>query len=149
MEVLNRQEALVCNYEVLMVLQEEDQRHKRIKSTPYFKYPENVNTLKFEALHYLNDTACATQSAEQIATLKGRLVDYDLTKAEVLQIINLRPKKAVELHLIIEECEERFGMDDLEVMLEEIKSALPRADDDEDENEGEDEANDEDGGDMD
>ncbi|KAJ2745857.1 hypothetical protein GGI20_001803 [Coemansia sp. BCRC 34301] len=130
MEVLNRQEALVSNYEVLMVLREEDQRHKKIKPVSYVKYPENVNTLKFEALQYLEGTACATQSAEQIDSLKKGLSDCDLTKAEILQIINLRPTKAVELHLIIEECEERFVMEDLEYIIDEIKSALPRADDD-------------------
>ncbi|KAJ2488420.1 hypothetical protein IWW47_005389 [Coemansia sp. RSA 2052] len=136
MEVLDRQEALVSNYEVLMVLQEEDQRHKKIKTAPYVKYPENVNTLKFEALHYLNGTACATQSAEQIAALKKGLAECDLTKAEVLQIINLRPKRVVELHLIIEECEERFEMEDLEYILDEVKAALPRADDDKDDEGG-------------
>ncbi|KAJ2576694.1 RNA-binding RNA processing protein rpp1 [Coemansia sp. RSA 1836] len=119
-----------------MVLQEEDQRHKKIKTAPYVKYPENVNTLKFEALHYLNGTACATQSAEQIAALKKGLAECDLTKAEVLQIINLRPKRVVELHLIIEECEERFEMEDLEYILDEVKAALPRADDDKDDEGG-------------
>ncbi|KAJ2040149.1 hypothetical protein H4S04_004747 [Coemansia sp. S16] len=136
MEILNRQEALVTNYEVLMVLQEEDQRYKKIKSAPHAKYPENVHTLKFEALKYLNSTACATQSAEQILSLKNGLAGYDLTKAEVLQIINLRPKKQVELYLIIEECEERFASEDVEDILRVVTSALPRDDDDEDEEAG-------------
>ncbi|KAJ2756363.1 hypothetical protein GGH94_002538 [Coemansia aciculifera] len=135
MEVLNRQEALVTNYEVLMVLQEEDQRHKKTKSAPFVKYPENVNTLKFEALQYLNSTSCATQSAEQILALKKGLAGFDLTKAEVLQIINLRPKKQVELYLIIEECEERFESKDVEDILRVVTSALPRDDDEEEDGE--------------
>ncbi|KAJ2490680.1 hypothetical protein IWW37_002967 [Coemansia sp. RSA 2050] len=141
MEVLDRQEALVSNYEVLIVLQEEDQRHKKIKPTSHAKYPENVSTLKFEALQYLNGTACSTQSAAQIAALKSGLADYDLTKAEVLQIINLRPRKPVELYLIIEECEERFDETTIEEIMRAILSALPRDDDDEEgEEDGDEEA---------
>ncbi|KAJ2726132.1 RNA-binding RNA processing protein rpp1 [Coemansia sp. Benny D115] len=132
MEVLNRQEALLTNYETLLILQEEDERHKQIKTKRHIKYPENVTTLKFEALQYLNNTPCTTQSEEQIANLKSQLVEYELTKAEILQIINLRPKSPVELHLIIEECGERFEMEDLEQLLAIILEALPR-DDDEDE----------------
>ncbi|KAJ1824857.1 hypothetical protein GGH91_000673 [Coemansia sp. RSA 2671] len=143
MEVLDRQEALVSNYEVLMVLQEEDQRHKKIKPKSHVKYPENVSTLKFEALQYLNGTACSTQSAAQIAALKSGLAGYDLTKAEVLQIINLRPKKPVELFLIIEECEERFGDAEIEEIMRVILTALPRDDDDDDDEEGGEEEGDE------
>ncbi|KAJ2822053.1 hypothetical protein FBU31_004708, partial [Coemansia sp. 'formosensis'] len=112
-------------------------------SVPYVKYPENVNTLKFEALQYLNGTACATQSAEQISALKNGLVKYNLTKAEILQIINLRPKKPVELFLIIEECEERFGDEDVEGIMRVVTSTLPR-DDDEDMEEEDDDAQGED-----
>ncbi|KAI9501264.1 RNA polymerase Rpb4-domain-containing protein [Coemansia spiralis] len=129
MEIINRQEALLTNYEVYKVLKEEDDRHKAIKTTTKTKYPENVTTLKFEALQYLNGTACTTQSADQIALLKSQLLEYDLTKAEILQIINLRPKAPVELHLIIEECGERFAIEDLEELLELILATLPRNDD--------------------
>lgn len=34
---------------------------------------------------------------------------YDLSQQEVMQIIDIRPKKQVELHCIIPECEKRFS----------------------------------------
>ncbi|KAI7829997.1 RNA polymerase Rpb4-domain-containing protein [Kickxella alabastrina] len=141
MEVINRQEALLTNYEVLLVLQEEDERHKAQQSSGQGRYPENVTTLKFEALQYLNNTACTTQSVEQISELKRQLEEYELTKAEILQIINLRPKTLVEFHFIIEECGERFGAEDLEQLVEIVAAALPR--DDEEGEDAEEEGDDE------
>ncbi|KAJ1821693.1 hypothetical protein LPJ56_001086 [Coemansia sp. RSA 2599] len=135
MEVLDRQQALLSNYEVYLVLQEEDAHHKEITEKRKIRYPENVTTLKFEALQYLNNTPCTTQTAEQIAELKNVLAEYELTKAEILQIINLRPKTPVELHFIIEECDERFGMEDLEQLAEIVVSSLPRDDDNAEEGE--------------
>ncbi|KAJ2160573.1 hypothetical protein GGF46_002169 [Coemansia sp. RSA 552] len=131
MEIVDRQAALITNYEVLLVLREEEERHKDVKASRHFKYPENVNTLKFEALKYLGSTPCTTQSGEQIAQLKAGLAGHGLTKAEVLQIINLRPRKLVELHPIIEECDERFEEAGLEDLLGLILEALPRDDDEE------------------
>ncbi|KAJ1950524.1 hypothetical protein FBU59_000639 [Linderina macrospora] len=129
MQVLNVQEALLTNYEVLLVLQEEDARHKDIQATAsrhHARYPENVTTLKFEALQYLNNTSCTSQDGAQLSGLKERLREYELTKAEILQIANLRPKAPVELYLIIEECGDRFQAEDLDAMLEIVASELPR-----------------------
>ncbi|KAJ2740752.1 hypothetical protein H4S06_006033 [Coemansia sp. BCRC 34490] len=126
MEVLDRQKALLTNHEVYIVLKEEEDRHKAAKMAEDIKYPENVTTLQFEALQYLNDSPCVTQSSEQISQIKELLLAYDLTKAEVLQIINLRPKTPVELHLIIEECGERFTIEGLDELIELILSALPQ-----------------------
>ncbi|KAJ2784166.1 hypothetical protein H4R18_001293 [Coemansia javaensis] len=127
MEVLDRQEALLTNYEVLLVLDEESARHRQAQEA---KGPENVTTLVFEALEYLKGTACPSQSGKQIAALKSQLAGMELTKAELLQIVNLRPKSLVELHLITEECSDRFSGDALEQMLGLIQRALPRDDDD-------------------
>ncbi|KAJ2371157.1 hypothetical protein IW150_004723 [Coemansia sp. RSA 2607] len=128
MEVIDRQQALLSNYEVFLVLSEEDARQKDVKSKRRVRYPENVTTLMFEGLQYLNDTACTTQSAEQIRDLKEALAAYELTKGEILQIINIRPTQPVELSYIIEECGDRFEVADLEEMCEIVCEKLPRAD---------------------
>ncbi|KAJ2709232.1 hypothetical protein H4R19_004360 [Coemansia spiralis] len=129
MEVVNRQEALLTNYETLLVLREESERHKKAQPDSQLKCPENVTTLAFEALEFLNGTPCSSQSADQIAALKSQLAGLELTKAELLQIANLRPKSLVELHLIIEECDERFRVEELEQLLGLIRETLPRDDD--------------------
>ncbi|KAJ1941406.1 hypothetical protein DL89DRAFT_265327 [Linderina pennispora] len=128
MKVLNVQEALLSNYEMLLVLQEEDARHKDLKAKErgQMRYPENVTTLKFEALQYLSNTSCTSQDGMQLSGLRQRLAEYELTKAEILQIANLRPRVPVELYLIIEECGDRFQAEDLDAMLEIIASELPR-----------------------
>ncbi|KAJ2353098.1 hypothetical protein IWW50_005234 [Coemansia erecta] len=144
MEVIDRQQALITNYEALLVLRELDQqieadkdkqkqkqRGKDKKGNQEIKprHPENVTTLKFEALEYLEKTACVSQSAEQIAQLREWLQEYELTRAEILQFINLRPTSPVELHLLVESYDERFldGAGDELIAL--VKEALPREDD--------------------
>ncbi|PIA16139.1 hypothetical protein COEREDRAFT_81573 [Coemansia reversa NRRL 1564] len=125
MEVVDRQAALISNYEALLVLREEDERHKESRPRSQTKYSENVTTLMFEALEYLNNTPCSSQSADQIIALKQQLGGLDLTKAEIMQIINHRPKSLVELHLIVEECDERFSVEELERIVETILETLP------------------------
>ncbi|KAJ1835299.1 hypothetical protein LPJ63_001249 [Coemansia sp. RSA 2711] len=118
MEVLDRQEALITNYEALLVLREENQRRNRKKA-------ENVSTLTFEALAWLEKTPCASQSPDQIVRLKEKLQGYKLMKGEILQIFNLRPQSLVELNLIVEECTERFTMDKLSELIALIVEELP------------------------
>lgn len=38
---------------------------------------------------------------------------YDLSQQEVMQIVDLRPKKQVELHCIVSDCEERLSEQDI------------------------------------
>lgn len=124
----------MSNYEALLVLQEEDGRRqeleKQLKLHHYTKYPENVNTLTYETLQYLQKSPCSSQTAQQIAAFKEAIAEYGLTKAETLQLINLRPKSPVEAYLIIEQCDDRLTRDDLEAIVNIISETLPREDDD-------------------
>ncbi|KAJ1761818.1 hypothetical protein LPJ77_002015 [Coemansia sp. RSA 2523] len=129
MEVIDRQEALITNYEALMVLREADVLNeadkRKQKDTARHMCPENVTTLRFEALAYLEKTACTSQSGEQLAQLKEQLLEYELTKGEILQILNLRPKSVVELHLLVEDCTERFLVEEIEQLVSIILEVLP------------------------
>jgi hypothetical protein len=49
---------------------------------------------------YLSASPCSTQSGEQIRELKKAFKEFELMKVELLQILNLRPKSAVELLLV-------------------------------------------------
>jgi hypothetical protein len=42
-------------------------------------------------------------------TLFQRLAPYNLTKAEMMMIVNLRPHNAILLDCVVEECDERFS----------------------------------------
>ncbi|KAI9256937.1 HRDC-like protein [Sporodiniella umbellata] len=140
MQIKNVRSALITNYEVLQLLEEKQTLQKEIqKEDSTVEYPENLRTVQFELTEFLKQTPVSTQQPEQIKACMEALSAYDLTKAEKLQLINLRPKSAVEIYLIIEECEERFGEEDLESLLNSILETLPRDDDEvmEEEEEGE------------
>ncbi|CEP18147.1 hypothetical protein [Parasitella parasitica] len=146
MRIKTVRSALITNYEVLRLLEESQDAQKQAqKADSSVEYPEHLLTVQFELTEYLKETPCSTQTPEQISYFMDAISKFDLTKAEKLQILNLRPKSTVEIYLLIEECEERFTEEDLEQMLSNIITTLPRDDDFEEEEEGdEEEAMDED-----
>ncbi|KAI7823586.1 HRDC-like protein [Gamsiella multidivaricata] len=138
MEIIKADSAMLSNYEVLALLNDQKAQRQANEVAGTREVAENLRTVEFEVQKYLGASPCATQSPEQIAALKKAFAGYELMKVELLQILNLRPKSAVELILVIEEFEERFQLEDCETMLEIIAKALPR-DDDEEMGEAEDE----------
>ncbi|GAB5585490.1 hypothetical protein Unana1_00390 [Umbelopsis nana] len=130
MEVVEARAALLSNYEVLQLLNERMEAQKqRQKEYPNTEYAENLRTIQFEIKTALETSACSTQDEEQVENFLRELKQWKLTKAEKLQILNLRPKTPVELHILIEECEERYLPEQLEELLELIIRVLPREDD--------------------
>ena len=74
----------------------------------------------------------ATQSAARIRStlsslqsLQRRQQVAQLTNSELLQLINLRPLTLVEVHRIVEECEERMGEQEVLALLDCIREGLP------------------------
>ena len=120
MEVLDARTSLLSNQEVLELLKEAKERHKF--ST---RGSQNHNTLVYETSKYLEETPAAAQSREDIINLTKALKKYKLTCAEIMQIVNLRPKQALEVQLILEECEERFTEEQLDELVETICKLLP------------------------
>ena len=119
MEVVDKCDALLCNKEVYTVLQEYTNKQKKNKQGD-----QNLNTITYETLKYLSETSASVQTPESIENVLKNLTSFGLTKAEKLQLINLRPTTAVELSLIIEESEERVTEEQIEEILE-IVSQLP------------------------
>ncbi|KAH9850190.1 HRDC-like protein [Lenzites betulinus] len=143
-QVLNQRSALLSNYEVLTLLKELESDHlARTKSAirikkeeeaaglpPRHQAPpddvsENLRTVEVEAIQYLSADYQPTvsQTAESITQLTHKLGQWDLTKAEKLQIVNLAPTEPVELYVIVEELEDRYG-DKMEDILNTVKSSL-------------------------
>ncbi|KAL1934358.1 hypothetical protein VTP01DRAFT_6540 [Rhizomucor pusillus] len=141
MQLIKAQSALLSNYEVLRLIEERQQVQNETKAQdPDSVYPENLLTIQHELSEYLKNTPCSTQTPEQVQQFLEAFSQFELTRAEKLQILNLRPRSTVDIYLIIEECEERFGEEDLDSMLNIIATTLPRDDDYqiEEEEEGED-----------
>ncbi|KAG0090933.1 hypothetical protein BGZ93_009076 [Podila epicladia] len=137
MEILKADAAMLSNYEVLTLLNEQKAQRLANEVAGTREVAENLRTVEFEVQKYLNNSPCSTQSPEQIAAFKEAFKGYELMKVELLQILNLRPRSAVELLLVIEEFEERFTLEDCDAMLAIIAQTLPRDDDDAIEEDGE------------
>ncbi|KAB1218118.1 DNA-directed RNA polymerase III subunit rpc9 [Morella rubra] len=79
---------------------------------------------EYKVYDYLAQTPACKQTRENISEFLERCKKYDLAKAEMLNIINVRPSSAVEIYPIIEECENRFG-DAIEELVELVENVLP------------------------
>ncbi|KAI9494892.1 RNA polymerase Rpb4-domain-containing protein [Zychaea mexicana] len=130
MIIENARAGMLSNFEVLRLLEEQQEKQKAAQDNPNgIGVPENLRTVQFELTDYLKGTPSSTQDEQQVKDFVEAMNSYELTLAEKLQLLNLRPKSAVEIYLLIEECEERFSEDQLEEMLQTVLSVLPRDDD--------------------
>lgn len=51
--------------------------------------------------------------------------NYKLTKIEKLMILNSRPTSFAALHVLIEEHEDRFSMEEMNALLEHVRGCFP------------------------
>lgn len=128
MEVKNAKSAMLSNYEVFSLLNELQKGHGKQQ-----KMHTNLATVSYEIVQYLENTACAKQSPDVIANFVKALDPYKLTKAEKLQFLNLRPKSAVEIQLIVEESEERLTEAQIYELLDLVAQHLPGGEEEENE----------------
>lgn len=118
MQVVNESSKLLTNFEVHSFLNDlKANRKKNIKS---------LSTVTHTALKYIDTVTCAPQqTASQITKFKKAVEIYNLTKAEVLQLINLVPRSEVEVQVIIEECDERLSEHQVEQLLTILRVCFP------------------------
>ncbi|XP_062522761.1 DNA-directed RNA polymerase III subunit RPC9-like [Corticium candelabrum] len=120
MEVVNHNAGMLSNYEVYTLLQE---AQAKIKGPN--RRLENLATIAYETNKYLTDTSCTLQTPQIIKDFLTALHPFKLTRAEKLQLLNLRPTTAVEIHSIIEECEERLSEDQVDEVMKIVGDVLP------------------------
>lgn len=111
---------MLSNFEVLSLLND---MHKG--QSKQSKTQKNLATISYEITQYLENTACAKQSPEIIESFMKALEPFKMTKAEKIQLLNLRPQTAVEIQLIVEESEERLTEEQIYELLEVVKEHLP------------------------
>ncbi|KAL3869674.1 hypothetical protein ACJMK2_042336 [Sinanodonta woodiana] len=122
MEVVNDSVAMLSNYEVYSLLT--DIQAGRGQKKPQ-KSQQNLATITYEVVKYLENTSCKDLSPEIITAFMKALEPFKLTKAEKLQILNNRPTTAVEIQLIVEESEERLAEDQIYLLLDVIQKHMP------------------------
>lgn len=138
MEVLNKNVALLSNYEVYNLLKQtkENLTLKLIKKKKIDANTNNLDahldkhlpTIVYESLKYLEKSPSAQQSAPMISEFMSQLDErkneFKLTKIEKLQLLNLRPANAVELQAIIDDSEERFTIEQMDSLLDFVQRSL-------------------------
>ncbi|GBN12495.1 DNA-directed RNA polymerase III subunit RPC9 [Araneus ventricosus] len=136
MEVIKDNAALLSNTEVLALLENLKSDLKGPKYSVRLtegqlsdkeKALQRLNTVVYETVKYLEEMPCATQTPESVRNFLTAIQPYSLTKAEKLQLLNMRPTSLVEIQLLIEESEERFNEDQMNEILAAIAETLPPA----------------------
>uniref|UniRef100_A0A670K325 DNA-directed RNA polymerase III subunit RPC9 n=1 Tax=Podarcis muralis TaxID=64176 RepID=A0A670K325_PODMU len=96
--------ALLSNYEVYKLLTDLKQQRRETGRSKQSAGQQNLNTIMYETLKYISKTPCKFQNPEVVRDFLLALKSHKLTKAEKLQLLNLRPVTAVEIQLVSCEC---------------------------------------------
>eukprot|EP00898_Chlorokybus_atmophyticus_P002966 jgi/Chlat1/3670/Chrsp24S03857 len=114
MKILEKSVGLLTNLEVLNCLIAKKDK------------PSAARKAEAKIIEYLQQTPAGTQSRSDVASVLSAVeATYGLTKAEKLQVANLRPSTAVEVHLVVEDCEERLKPEQVDALIDTIDSILP------------------------
>ena len=124
----------MCNYEVLELLRgiriegadKSGKRNARHKSA-VDKSLLNTVWITEKCQAYFNHSPAARQTPAIAADLVARLAEFQLTNAELLQIINIRPTTMPTLHPLIESIDLRLNEAQCDALLEIVRSTLPVA----------------------
>ena len=130
MQVADSRDGVLTNFEVAELLAEQQRaREEQEKALPLpgarrgqagstaWASHQNVATISEQVLEYLDKVACASQTREQIVAFQKAVEPFKLTRMECLALVNTPPCSVVEIHLLIEECEERLQGDDAKRLL--------------------------------
>ncbi|XP_057666684.1 DNA-directed RNA polymerase III subunit RPC9 [Diorhabda carinulata] len=117
MEIVNSNCASLSNYEVFKHLQKIKDGKKKHKG--------QLATITYETLRYLETTHINDQSADSIKNCMKDLSAFNLSKTELLMIINSPPSTAIDIQLMVEESEERLTEEQVQDILEIVAKHFP------------------------
>lgn len=70
-----------------------------------------------QAYTYLLENQGCVRPREDLEAFAAKVKHFGLSRAEALQLLDLRPSQLVELHLLIADCEARLEQEHLEELL--------------------------------
>jgi hypothetical protein len=131
MQVLDRRSAVLTNFEVSELLKKQQrQREEEEAALPLpgarrgqtgaaaWSSQKVAAELSEQVLVYLGKATCAGQTREDIAAFMAGVERFKLTRMECLALVNTPPSSIVEVHLLVEECEERLAAADVRQLLQ-------------------------------
>lgn len=94
------------------------------------KKQKNLATILYETTSYLESSPAASSSTQQLAKFLDMLKEkqYELSKMEKIQLVNLKPQNETELILTIDNIEEKLNEEQRVELLEMIKNVLNKQD---------------------
>jgi DNA-directed RNA polymerase subunit F len=118
MKILADNAGLISNEEVLQVLRDRGCSAAGIKL--------QARSLASEKIVYQSLSNSARPCAGALKDFVTAVQPFKLSHMEVLQLINLSPTTAVELHLIIDSCEDRLTEEQLEDLMKLVVAHFPK-----------------------
>ncbi|CAE6255817.1 unnamed protein product [Arabidopsis arenosa] len=112
MKIVKANAGALTNFEVLDFL------NSRGASKDTTRVIAPIARSEYKVYDYLVETAASTQTRESVTKFADKCKDFKVAKAEILNIINLRPSSIVELLPIIE-------TPDTDGILKLVKDLLP------------------------
>lgn len=124
MEVLDKgkKKNLLTNRDVFELLSDiQEGRNGYEKPLPS---QHNLSNVVYTTLAYLKDTPCRHQSQDINRRFCEAVKGFGLTKAEKLQLLNLRPTTDAEIQVTVEECEARLNVEQVNDLLQIVADVL-------------------------
>lgn len=121
MKILCANEGFVSNFELLELLR---QRTQEPGHSPRYPQPHDPFPTELQCYETLRKTAAGQQTNANIEEFLRAVKPIALTSAECLNLINLKPVSDVEVHLLVEDCEERLAEDEVMDLLRIVAELL-------------------------
>ncbi|KAL3697039.1 hypothetical protein R1sor_011115 [Riccia sorocarpa] len=117
MKVIESNAGLLSNFEVLELLRQQGAAKGPLGGS--------VTPCEYKVYEYLVETPAGTQTKEVLQEFVKEVKSFKLMEAERLQSVNLRPSTAVEVHLIVEDCDERLSSEAVDALIQTVERVIP------------------------
>ena len=130
MRVIATQDGVLSNLEVRELLQarvklrQSTERRRSLTgarrgaSPASWRHMQDAVVITDQVMRYLDERPCAKQTRANIRAFTDAVAPFQLTRAEVLSLVNTQPRSLVEIHLIVEECDERLSAEQTQELLD-------------------------------
>ena len=121
MRVLALADGLLTDCETLDLLR---QRAGELGAAAAYPQPHDPFPTELQCYEALRRAPAGGQTRESVREFIERVRPIELTPAEVLQVINLKPRERVVVHAVVESCGERLTEDEVDDLLDLVEQYL-------------------------